>query len=197
MLPEKFQCSNCYSRTLSPGWPACPVLCLVSLLPDGVGCSATLEQTPLGGTHAEVGLKPQLSPRGYVTREEELKSLLEGVWTAELRLCRWLPKFITCKTPKGSKCCCSCGGSALAAVGPVGTYAQRLSQAKLWAGYSSHSRSRCMNTTVLRPEVNVYELVAWWKQHLRVTGPTDSTPTVSYTGAKTSANNSVLCEPTP
>ena len=78
-LPEKFKCSDCYSRTLSPGWPACPVLRLVSLLPEGTGCSGTLEQTSLGGTHAEVGLKPQLSPRGYVTREEELKSLLEGV----------------------------------------------------------------------------------------------------------------------
>ena len=34
------------------------------------------EQTLVGGTHAEVGLKPQLSPRDFATKEEELKSLL-------------------------------------------------------------------------------------------------------------------------
>ena len=32
------------------------------------------EQTPVGGPHAGVGLKPQLSPRGRTTKEEEQKS---------------------------------------------------------------------------------------------------------------------------
>ena len=36
------------------------------------------EQTPKGGPHAEVGLKPKLSPRGCATKEEELKSLPEA-----------------------------------------------------------------------------------------------------------------------
>ena len=32
------------------------------------------EQTPLDGPHAEVEIKPQLKPRGSVTKEEDLKS---------------------------------------------------------------------------------------------------------------------------
>ena len=31
------------------------------------------DQTPKGGTHAEVGLKPKLSPRGDTTKEEKHK----------------------------------------------------------------------------------------------------------------------------
>ena len=45
-----------------------------------------LEQTLVDETHPEVGMKPQLSPRGHVTKEEELKSLLAAVQTAELHL---------------------------------------------------------------------------------------------------------------
>ena len=30
----------------------------------------------MGGTHAEVGLKPQLSPRGHAAKKEELNSHL-------------------------------------------------------------------------------------------------------------------------
>lgn len=33
------------------------------------------EQTPEDGPHIEVGLKPKLSPRGCVTKEEEQRSL--------------------------------------------------------------------------------------------------------------------------
>lgn len=33
-------------------------------------------QMPVGGPRAEVGLKPQLSPRGHATKTRELKSLL-------------------------------------------------------------------------------------------------------------------------
>ena len=33
------------------------------------------KQAPEGGAHAEVGLKPKLSTRGGVTKEEEWKSL--------------------------------------------------------------------------------------------------------------------------
>ena len=38
------------------------------------------------GAAAEVGLKPQLSPRDCVTKEEELKSLLADEQTEELHL---------------------------------------------------------------------------------------------------------------
>ena len=34
--------------------------------------------TPMVGPHAEVGLRPQLSPRGRATKEKKLKSLLEA-----------------------------------------------------------------------------------------------------------------------
>ena len=33
------------------------------------------EKTPEGGAHAEVGLKPKLSPKGGANKEEEWKSL--------------------------------------------------------------------------------------------------------------------------
>ena len=36
----------------------------------------SLKQTLVGGTHTEVGLKLQLSPRGLVRKKEELKFLL-------------------------------------------------------------------------------------------------------------------------
>ena len=48
----------------TPGWP--------------------LEQTPVGGPHAEVGLKPQLSTRGHETKEKKMKSLLTAVQTMNL-----------------------------------------------------------------------------------------------------------------
>ena len=41
------------------------------------------EQTPVGGPHAEVGLKPQLGPRGGVTKEEEQKSFCAAAQTAD------------------------------------------------------------------------------------------------------------------
>ena len=38
----------------------------------------------MGGTQAEVGLKPQLKPRGHVMKEEELKSLLMAAETTNI-----------------------------------------------------------------------------------------------------------------
>ena len=50
---------------------------------DGLMCSSSLQSRKLmGQLHAEVGLKPQLSPRGLVTKEE-LKSLCKAVWTMD------------------------------------------------------------------------------------------------------------------
>ena len=37
------------------------------------------ERMPEGGTHAEVGPKSNLSPRGYVNKEEKWKSLYAAV----------------------------------------------------------------------------------------------------------------------
>ena len=50
---------------------------------DGLMCSSSLQSRKLmGQLHAEVGLKPQLSPRGPMTKEE-LKSLCKAVWTMD------------------------------------------------------------------------------------------------------------------
>ena len=45
-----------------------------------------LELTLVTGTHTEVELKTQLSTRGHVTKEEELKSFLTDARTVELHL---------------------------------------------------------------------------------------------------------------
>ena len=41
------------------------------------------KQTPVGGRMAEVGLKPQLSPRGRETKEEEQKSFHAAAQTTD------------------------------------------------------------------------------------------------------------------
>ena len=41
------------------------------------------EQAPEGGPYAKEGPKPKLSPRGYVTKEEELKSLHAAAQAAD------------------------------------------------------------------------------------------------------------------
>ena len=41
------------------------------------------EQAPVGGSHAKVRLRPQLSPRGRVTKEEEQKSFHAAAQTAD------------------------------------------------------------------------------------------------------------------
>ena len=56
-----------------PAWVACWPRLPPQLLP---AWWAHVEQTPVGGTQAEVGLKPHLSPRGCVIKEKVLKSLL-------------------------------------------------------------------------------------------------------------------------
>ena len=91
------------------------------------------EQMPVGGTHTEVGLKPQLSPRGNATKEEELKSLLEAAGTTDLH-----PRCRHCKlsnwgTSKWTRAPVAETGLVLAAVGFVGTYTRGLDQARIWA----------------------------------------------------------------
>ena len=83
-----------------------------------------------------MGLKPQLSPRGRVTKEEELKSLLVAAQTVELHLCWWLPKFSIYETserkisaPAAGPCLCL----TLATLGFVGMYTQGLGQDRAWA----------------------------------------------------------------
>ena len=59
--------------------PPCPLLARADFCAPG----QPQEQTPVCDPHTEMGLKPQLSPRGCVTKEEKLKSLLTAVHTED------------------------------------------------------------------------------------------------------------------
>ena len=59
-----------------PQLAAMPPPCSVLIGADPSVPGQPWEQTPVGGLHAEVGLKPQMSPTGQTTKEENLKSLL-------------------------------------------------------------------------------------------------------------------------
>ena len=56
----------------------------------------------MGGPHAEVDLKPQLSPRGHETKEEELTSLFAAAQTMELHPNDWIYKLSTFGTSEWS-----------------------------------------------------------------------------------------------
>lgn len=43
-----------------------------------------MKKNPVGRTEAEMGLKPQLSPKDHVTKEEELGNLFYGCVNAKL-----------------------------------------------------------------------------------------------------------------
>ena len=79
-------------------------------------------------THRGV-LKPQLSPRSPVAKEE-LKIFLMAVWTAELQLCWHFFKFSTCRTSKWTSVPAAEMCLDLAA---VGIYMWGLDQARVWA----------------------------------------------------------------
>ena len=82
-----------------------------------------LQQTPVGGWHKEVGLKPQLSPRSCATKEEELKSLLVMLFMDLHPSCQ-LCKLSACGTSEWMSTPVAETGLALAAVGfghiPIG-----------------------------------------------------------------------------
>ena len=89
---------------------------------------------PVGGSHAAVGLKSQLSSRGHATKEEELKSLLTAVQTMDLHPHDWLCKLSTCRTSEQTMSAPAVKtGLALAAVDFVATYTWRLGQARVSA----------------------------------------------------------------
>ena len=78
---------------------------------------------PLGGPHAEVGLKPLLRHRSCETKENELKPLLTTVQLADLHPCDSFYKLSTCGTSEWSMSDpIAKTGLALAAVNFVGTY---------------------------------------------------------------------------
>ncbi|XP_059972986.1 short coiled-coil protein-like [Mesoplodon densirostris] len=60
------------------------------------------EQIPVGGPHAEVGLKPQPSPRGQRTKEEKLKSLLTVAQTVDCHTHNWFCKLSTYSTSENT-----------------------------------------------------------------------------------------------
>lgn len=64
-----------------PQLAAVPPPCSVLTGADPSAPGQPWEQTPVGGLHAEVGLKPQMSPTGHTTKEENLKSLLTAAQT--------------------------------------------------------------------------------------------------------------------
>lgn len=55
-------------------------------------------QMPVGGPHAEVGLKPQLRHTRCETKENEMKPLLTTVQIADLHPCDRFYKLSTCGT---------------------------------------------------------------------------------------------------
>ena len=59
--------------------PPCPVLAGAD--PSAPG--QPREQSPVDGPHTEVGLKPQLSPRGGATKKEEQKSFSAAAQTID------------------------------------------------------------------------------------------------------------------
>ena len=87
----------------------------------------------MGGTHAEVGLKPHLSLKGHVTKEEELKSHLVAVQTTKLHFLWQLLKFKACKTSERTRASVAGMGLALVAVDLGGIYTQGLGQARVSA----------------------------------------------------------------
>ena len=109
-------------RAHTPCLPPSPVL-----LPTCMSACALeqpQEQTPVGGPHTEVRLRPQLNLRGRTTKEELLKSLLAYAGTADLQPCCWVCKLSTCGTSQWTSAPVAEMGLALAAVGFVGTYTQ-------------------------------------------------------------------------
>ena len=114
----------------------------IPLLPGADLCAPgqPREQTPVGGPHAEVVLKPQLSPRGCATKEEKLKSLLAAALTANWQPCDQLCKLSACRTSKWAASAPAAKmGLALAAVGFVGTYTGGSGQARVWAAPIVHT----------------------------------------------------------
>ena len=124
----------------------------------------------MAGTHTEVGLKPQLSPRGCATKEEELKSLLTAAQTSDLHHCEWLCKLITCRTSELTMSAPAAKvGQALAAVEFVGLYTRGLGPVSLSCPNSNHSGCRSMIIAILGPDFSGSMLVVWRKQNLRGT----------------------------
>ena len=80
------------------------------------------EQTLVGGTHAEEGLKKLLSSTGYATKEEKLKSLLAAAGTTDSHPCCCLHKLRICRMFKWTSAPAAEMGLGLAAVDFVGTH---------------------------------------------------------------------------
>ena len=83
-------------------------------------------------THAEVGLKPQLSPRGHATKTEELKSVLMAT---ELQIhihpqCQCC-ELSACGMSKWMSTHTAQMGLVSATSGFVGTFTQRLGQVRI------------------------------------------------------------------
>ena len=75
---------------LWPCWPQWACTPCPLLPPPALALEGSQVQVLLGGTHAEVGLKPQLSPWGHATNEDELDSLVMAARTIDLHHCCWL-----------------------------------------------------------------------------------------------------------
>ena len=123
------------------------------------------EQTPEGSPHAEVWLKPKLSPRGCVTKEEELKSLLAAMNLGLNAPTTGLVNSVPAEHLNGQRVLLQLRRVLLS---QLWTLWARTCQG--WARpdselhHNSHSGSRSMITAILEPDFSGSMLVAWCKQ---------------------------------
>ena len=75
------------NRTQEPSHLGAPIAALDSSCLMGWCALAISRADSLGGIHTEVRLQQQLSTKGPVTDEEELKNILIAAQTTELYLC--------------------------------------------------------------------------------------------------------------
>ena len=111
------------------GWSTRSDYCLSLLPADSLCALANYRADSSGRNTHRGGLKPQLSPRSAVTKEE-LKFFLMALWTAEVQLCWQFLKLSACRTSKWTSVPAAETCLALAA---VGIYAWGLGQARVWA----------------------------------------------------------------
>ena len=107
----------------------------MQLIPTGAGLCARghfREQMPVGGPHAEVELKPQLSLRCHANKEKELKSLLAAAQTIESEPHDQFCKLSTCRTSEWTMSAPATKmGLTLAALDFVGMYTWGMGQARV------------------------------------------------------------------
>ena len=123
LVPAAAGSPVCPVPTRAPVTPAATTSMPLLTRADSCTPGQPQKQTPVGGPHAEVGLKPQLSPRGHAAKEEKLKSLLTAGQTINWHHGDWLCKLSGYGTSKWTTSAPAAKtGLPLAAVDYAGTY---------------------------------------------------------------------------